>query len=160
MHNLWWILLVIVAANGAPILIHIWVEPRINYPVDFNFKFFDGNRLFGNSKTWIGVASIILVATGLSWSFGLGWQTGLLAGLGVASGDLLSSFIKRRLGMRSSSMALGLDQIPESLFPFFLLMNRFNLSMIDILLGVLCFTILELIISRILYRWHIKEKPY
>ena len=33
------------------------------------------------------------------------------------AGDLFSSFVKRRLRLASSSMAIGLDHIPESSFP-------------------------------------------
>ena len=35
----------------------------------------------------------------------------------VTAGDLFSSFVKRRLDLASSSMAIGLDHIPESFFP-------------------------------------------
>jgi len=128
--------------------------------MDLRRNFIDGKRLFGKSKTWFGAVSIILVAAVLAIILGLGITTGLLAGTGVVCGDLLSSFIKRRLGLRPSSMALGLDQVPESLLPLLLLTDRYGFSSYDILLGVLCFTALELLISRLLYRWHVREKPY
>jgi len=160
MNILWLILLIIIAANGAPIVMRKWFGRHLNHPVDMHYTFFDGNRLFGDSKTWLGAGSILLVATVISWIIGLGISTGLIAGIGVISGDLFSSFIKRRMGMRVSSMALGLDQIPESLFPYYLLMKTYNLSILDVILGVLCFLVLELLISHLLYRWHVREKPY
>ena len=154
------LLLIIIAANGAPIVLHKWLGQRLFYPIDMNWKFVDGKRLFGDAKTWLGVVGIILVSVVLSWLLGLGWITGAIAAIGVISGDLLSSFIKRRLGMRVSSMALGLDQIPESLFPFWMLMNTYNFTFLDITLAVLCFMALELVLSHLLYRWHVREKPY
>ena len=48
---------------------------------------------------------------------GLTWQLGLVVGVAAMFGDACSSFIKRRLGMPSGAMALGLDHVPESLFP-------------------------------------------
>lgn len=160
MQNIWLLLLVIIAANGAPIVLHKCLGQRFFYPVDMNWIFIDGKRLLGNAKTWLGVTGILLVSVAMSWIVGLGWTTGLIAGFGVITGDLFSSFIKRRLKMRVSSMALGLDQIPESLFPFWLLKYTYHFSFQDIFLGVICFMILELIISHLLYRWHVREKPY
>ena len=49
---------------------------------------------------------------------GLGWEVGFVVAIGAMIGDLFSSFVKRRLGMSSSSKFTGLDQIPEALIPF------------------------------------------
>ena len=48
---------------------------------------------------------------------GLSAFIGLQVAAGAMLGDLLSSFTKRRIGIASSDMALGLDQIPEVLVP-------------------------------------------
>ena len=48
---------------------------------------------------------------------GLPWHMGALAAASAMAGDCLSSFIKRRFGLEPSSMTLGLDQVPELLFP-------------------------------------------
>ncbi len=52
-----------------------------------------------------------------AWLIGLSWQLGVVVAALAIAGDLLSSFVKRRMGLASSSMAIGLDQIPESLLP-------------------------------------------
>ena len=44
---------------------------------------------------------------------GLDWTIGLLVSVTTMIGDLFSSFAKRRMNLAPSSMALGLDQIPE-----------------------------------------------
>lgn len=160
MNDAWWVLLLIVAANGAPILLRKLLRNRFQYPIDFKYFFVDGKRLFGNAKTWPGTLSIFLVSLLLAWAIGFGVYAGLLAGVGIISGDLLSSFIKRRLGLPVSSMALGLDQIPESLFPYLLLMERLNLDVNEIIIGVTCFVVLELAISRLLYWLKVRDRPY
>ncbi|MCI0506424.1 MAG: CDP-archaeol synthase [Gammaproteobacteria bacterium] len=154
------VLLLIIIANGAPILIRYILGDRLTFPVDCFRNFFDGKRLFGDSKTWIGLFSIPAFSIAAAWLLGLGMETGMLAGAGVMAGDLFSSFIKRRLGMKVSSMALGLDQIPESLFPLLLLRNTMNYGMLEIVIGVVSFIIIELLISQLLYWLHIRKQPY
>ena len=100
----------------------------------------------------------------------LSLMTGFLIALCAMLGDLLSSFIKRRLGLPSSSMALGLDQVPESLLPllsvkFFapaLLPPPLQADMTWTLVWqiVAMFFIVELLVSRLLYRLHIRNEPY
>ncbi len=75
-------------------------------------------------------------------------------------GDLLSSFVKRRMGLPSSSMALGLDQIPESLLPLLGAWLFVPLSLLDVLVGVAAFFAGELILSRILFHLNLRERPY
>lgn len=76
------------------------------------------------------------------------------------AGDLSSSFVKRRLRRPSSSRALGLDQVPEALVPLLVCRESFELSAIDIVLAVALFFAGELILSRLLYKAHIRDQPY
>jgi CDP-diglyceride synthetase len=46
-----------------------------------------------------------------------GWGTGWIVGGLAMLGDSLSSFIKRRLAMPPSAMAIGIDQAPDSVLP-------------------------------------------
>ena len=75
-------------------------------------------------------------------------------------GDLLSSFIKRRLGLETSARATGLDQIPESLIPALLCARDLGLDWLDVATATVAFVIGELILSKILYRLHIRKRPY
>jgi transposase len=72
---------------------------------------------------------------------GLGWQVGTLISTFAMAGDLLSSFVKRRLHLASSSMAIGLDHIPESLFPLLAIRSLLPLSTLDIVAGVTIFVV-------------------
>ena len=77
----------------------------------------DGHQLLGRSKTWREVAAAIVLAACAAVLIGLPWQAGALIGASAMAGDCLSSFVKRRLALEPSSMALGLDQVPKSLLP-------------------------------------------
>jgi hypothetical protein len=54
-------------------------------------------------------------------------------------GDLLASFLKRRLGIISSESALGLDQSLEALVPALVCRTPFAFQATDILIIVLAF---------------------
>jgi len=82
-----------------------------------------------------------------------------LAGLAML-GDLLSSFCKRRLGRPRSSQALGLDQVPESLLPLWGAAAPLGLGVADVALGVAAFFAGELVLSRLLFRLHIRDRPF
>jgi CDP-2,3-bis-(O-geranylgeranyl)-sn-glycerol synthase len=71
----------------------------------------------------------------------------MLVAAGAIAGDLLSSFVKRRLGLASSSMAIGLDQIPEALVPALLSCILLPLGWLDILAVVMLFFVANLVLS-------------
>ncbi len=76
------------------------------------------------------------------------------------AGDLFSSFVKRRLNFPPSSQAIGIDQVPESLLPMLACRDALALTAADIALGVGIFFVGELIVSRLLYRIHLRDRPY
>jgi len=154
------LLLLIIIANGAPILIRQLLNNRYNLAVDFGRTLPDNKPVFGGSKTWRGIFASFVATTAAAWWLGYGPETGFLIALYAIAGDLLSSFIKRRLAIAPSGMAPLLDQVPESLLPAFMMMQRFNLAISSILLLVLIFIIIELMISKVLYPWGIRKRPY
>ena len=108
------LLILIALANSSPVLAkRIFVE-NFAAPVDVGFKFTDGRPLFGASKTVRGIVAWILVTAACAPLLGLQLQIGLLVALtAMAGGICFPDFSKRRLGLPSSSQAVGLDQIPE-----------------------------------------------
>ncbi|MGB3390431.1 MAG: CDP-archaeol synthase [Pseudaminobacter sp.] len=84
----------------------------------------------------------------------------MLIGFTAMAGDMLSSFVKRRLRLAPSAMAPGLDQVPESLLPLLAVRNLLGLSILDVAVGVAAFWAGELIVSRLLYALHIRDRPY
>ena len=154
------LVLLLVIANGTPIIVRNILGARWNRPIDGNTRLADGQPLFGPKKTIRGVLTSVIVTAGCASLLGLGWHTGFIVGLVAMLGDLLASFVKRRLKKQPSSMALGLDQIPESLFPMLACKNLLALTMLDVMIVVVSFFVVELLLSKILYKLHIRDKPY
>jgi CDP-2,3-bis-(O-geranylgeranyl)-sn-glycerol synthase len=75
-------------------------------------------------------------------------------------GDLFSSFVKRRLHRPPSSMAIGLDHIPESLFPLLVIRPSLPLSILDVVIGVTIFVFGALILSPLLFRLNLRDEPH
>ena len=154
------LLMLLAVANGTPVAAKRVLGDRFAYPLDGGARLRDGQPLFGHSKTVRGVLLAVLATALASLLIGLGWKVGALVGVTAMAGDLLSSFTKRRLGLPPSSMALGLDQIPESLFPLLACRVLLPLSFLDVVAGVTLFFIGELVISRILFRFNLRDRPY
>ena len=91
---------------------------------------------------------------------GLDWRVGAIIGSMAMVGDLFSSFIKRRLGMTPSSMALGLDQIPESLFPLLACRGWLSLGLVDIAITVTLFFAGKIVLSRLFFALGLRDRPY
>ncbi len=111
------ILMLLLAANGAPLLVARLCGSHWSCPVDFGVTAWDGRPLFGRSKTWRGVASAVVSATLVAVLVGYGPLFGLAFGALAMIGDLSSSFVKRRRGLDPSDQSLGWDQLLESLLP-------------------------------------------
>lgn len=154
------LLLLIIIANGAPIIIRQLLNDGFAVAVDFGQKLPDGYPVFGQSKTWRGALAALVVTPLAALLLGQSIVTGLLVAAFALLGDLCSSFIKRRLALESSSMAPLLDQVPESLLPAFMLRHIFDLDMVTVLWLVLLFIIIDLVLSHILFRWGVRNRPY
>lgn len=154
------LLLLLGVANGTPILAKRIFGKRLATPVDGGLHLPDGRPLFGASKTLRGIVLSVVVTALLAPLLGFDWVIG--AGFAAASmlGDLLSSFIKRRLGLAVHGQALGLDQIPESLLPLLLLQRPLGIGGGDIVLVVVVFFVLELVLSWLLFKLHVRDRPY
>jgi CDP-diglyceride synthetase len=154
------LLVLMTLANGTPIVAKKIFGPRLARPLDAGIMFLDGRPLFGPSKTVRGIMASILITTASAPLVGLDLTIGAIVAGAAMTGDLFSSFVKRRLNFPPSSQALGLDQVPESLFPMLACRGALSLTIQDIALGVGVFFIGELILSRLLYWVHLRDKPY
>lgn len=154
------ILVLSALANGTPLVAKKIFGSRFSYPVDGGREFVDGRPLLGPSKTIRGVLASIAVTTACAPLVGLDISVGATAAVAAMAGDLFSSFLKRRLNFPPSSQAIGLDQVPESLFPMLAGRHALSLSIADIVLGVAIFVVGELILSRLLHRLRLRDTPY
>ena len=153
-------LILLMVANGAPVIAGKALGGRWARPIDNGLNLSDGYRLFGDSKTWRGLFSAVFFTTAMAQLFGIQPLTGVLFGMLSMTGDILASFVKRRLGNVESSRARGLDTVPESLLPLCLLAGPLALNLSDIMLIVGVFFLIEEFVSPVLYRWHIRNRPY
>jgi hypothetical protein len=154
------LILLLLVANGAPLLAGRLFGERGARRVDFGLDLRDGQPLFGASCTWRGVAAAVVACAATAWLLGLGVLTGIAIGTLAMAGDLASSLLKRRLRMPAGSMAFGLDQVPEALFPLLWAKGPFALGWGDVAGLTLVFLVLELLLSRLLYRLKLRPRPY
>jgi CDP-diglyceride synthetase len=154
------LLVLLALANGTPVVAKKVLGGRFAHPLDGNAAFVDGRPLFGRSKTIRGVVLAVLAATLGALLIGLELQIGAVVGGLAMVGDLVSSFVKRRLGLPPSSRASGLDQVPEALFPLLGCRDLLSLTTADIGAGVALFFLGDVVASRLLYAVHLRDRPY
>lgn len=123
-----WLLLPMGVANMSPVFVKKlgkWSDLRVDFGATLG-----GKPLFGSHKTWRGMIAGTLVG-GLVW-WGQVWLlnntdiinkwylfdyndfpiwVGFLLGFGAIFGDLIKSFFKRRVGVKSGDKWIPFDQI-------------------------------------------------
>lgn len=154
------LLVLLTLANASPLVAKLAFGERFSAPIDGGAKFIDGRPLLGPSKTIRGLLTAIVATAAGAPLVGLELKIGLLVGATAMAGDLLSSFVKRRLGLAASSQAIGLDQIPESLIPVLACWRAMALSALDVLAVCAIFFVGELLLSRLLFRLRLRDRPY
>jgi CDP-2,3-bis-(O-geranylgeranyl)-sn-glycerol synthase len=154
------VLVLVAVANATPVFAKKILGRALAWPLDGGAVFADGQRLLGTSKTIRGVVLSLLVTPLFAVLMGLGVQIGLVVALSAMAGDVASSFAKRRLGLPPSSKAIGLDQIPEALFPLLAVQLLLPLTIVDIVLGTAVFFAGSLVVSRILFKLSVRDEPY
>ncbi|MGM0570810.1 CDP-archaeol synthase [Marinobacter sp.] len=155
-----WLLLLLVLANGAPVVAARLLHHRFSAPVDGGLRLRDGQPLLGRSKTWRGLVAGLLACAlaapvmGLSVAFGISFAALALGG------DLLSSFIKRRMAMEPSARASGLDQLPESVLPVGWAWWQLDFPVWQAMGVVLLFVTANMVFSPLLYQLGIRKQPH
>jgi hypothetical protein len=76
------------------------------------------------------------------------------------AGDLFSSFLKRRLRLPPRARATGLDQLPESLLPLLACREALSLTTLDVAVIAGLFFLGEIILSPLLFKIHLRDRPY
>ena len=154
------LLVLLTLANGTPVIVRNAFAERFAWPLDGGLELFDGQPLFGSSKTVRGVVLSVLVTGAGGALMGLGWKAGLVIGTLSMAGDLFSSFLKRRMKLPPSSRALGLDQVPESLFPLLACQAMLELTVTEIVTVVAIFFAGDVVFSPLFFKWKIRKRSY
>ena len=160
MEEIFKILLLILVANGAPVLISYLFSHRMSLPVDFGIQLKDQQPIFGATKTWRGIIASIAATVAVSYLLYHEVAIGLSIALLAMCGDLFSSFIKRRLKKPPGSQMLLLDQLPESTFPALLMLYLNHIDLMQVIAIITGFIIIELLLSVLLFRFGIRKHPY
>ena len=103
--------------NALPPLISMLCGDRWDRPLDGGRIWQDQQPIFGPHKTIRGIIASLLGGIMVAPLLGVAWWVAAIAALLAMSGDLLSSFIKRRRTLKSGTEIVILDQLFESLFP-------------------------------------------
>jgi len=151
-------------ANGAPVIF------GGGKPLDFGKKFLDGKPIFGSHKTIRGFISGLAIGTfvGLiQWVFGasVGYlkvdvPLGFALSLGAMTGDLLGSFIKRRLNLKPGASLPIIDQMS-----FVVVALAFGYLIepptpTEVIIILLLTGLLHLLTNKIAYHLRIKRTPW
>ena len=153
------LVVLLTVANGTPVIAGKLFGNYFNRPLDWDVAFIDGRPVFGHSKTMRGIILSLVAATVIAPVLGFAWTSGLIIASGAMSGDLLSSFLKRRLGLPPSSRATGIDQIPECLLPTIAIRSTLGLGACDVVSVVIIFFLGQVLLSRLFFRWNIRNRP-
>jgi hypothetical protein len=154
------LLALLTLANGTPVIVKRVLGGFLAYPLDGGTRFVDGRPVFGPSKTVRGLVLSILITSGFAPLIGLPWKIGGVVATMAMAGDLFSSFLKRRMKLAPSTMAIGLDQVPESLFPLLACQSLLAITIIDIAVVTITFFAGELVLSWLLFRLNIRDRPF
>jgi CDP-2,3-bis-(O-geranylgeranyl)-sn-glycerol synthase len=154
------LLVLLLVANGAAVAAKKLLGETLARPLDGGALLADGRPVFGPTKTIRGVVVSVLATAVCAALMGLGWRVGVLIATFAMVGDLFSSFVKRRLNLASSSMAIGLDHIPESLFPLLASRLLLPLSILDVVVGTTIFVVGALILSPLLFKLNLRDEPH
>lgn len=129
MHLLFSSLLFLLWCNFLPPLAALIFGDFFGLAIDGGLRFFDGEPLLGSHKTVRGVLATLLGSLFfIPFLATRHWLDVPLAALLVCIGDLVSSFIKRRLHLESGHESPLLDQVLEGLLPLIYLTARSPLT--------------------------------
>lgn len=150
-------------SNGAPLVLHGKV------PLDFGKKLF-GKRILGDGKTILGAFSGILIGTaGGAMAFFLipyaaqipnYFSFIVFLSIGAILGDIIKSFIKRRLGFERGAQWVLADQL-DFIFGGLILSSLIRLPEIEIVLLLLVITLfMHSATNFIAYKIKLKNVPW
>jgi len=149
-------LLLLAAANATPVIFARVLGNRLAAPIDAMFRRHGEPPILGAHKTWRGLITGAAAALLAGSMIPCGAWTGLAFGALSLSGDLASSYVKRRLRRPPGHEVLLVDQLPEALLPLITLAGPLGLTVASIAGTAACFTVLDLITAR----WRRPAAPF
>jgi len=157
------LVLFLIWIHFLPFLAHLVFHDRFAATVDGGIQWRDGRPVFGTHKTFRGIFAAFAGALVAAPLLGIGfWVAGAAAALAMA-GDLMTSFLKRRLDKPSGTPMFGFDHGLEALLPLLALVPAMNLRAWQGIAALAAFIPLGFLGSRfwqyILYRPSVQNYP-
>lgn len=147
-------------ANGAPVIF------GGGKALDFGRKI-GGRRIFGSHKTIRGLVAGLLAGFIMAYieslfsGYGYMLGVGILLTIGTMFGDLVGSFIKRRIGLEEGKRVILLDQYP---FLFFAILFALPLGNLPSIYGLIFLVVLTGVLHTFTnfsaYRMKLKKVPW
>lgn len=153
-------LFLLMAANIPPLVAARVLGPRWARPVDGGSKAPDGRRLLGDAKTWRGCAVSLIGTMAVGCCMNVAPAVAMRFGLLSMGGDIVASFLKRRIGIAVHGRSPVLDQLPEAILPFVFLRRQLATRRRDVIEAIFVFTVLEEPLSRVLFRLGLRDRPF
>ena len=154
------LLALLAVANGTPVIAAKLLGKDNALPLDGNAILSDGKPLFGSSKTIRGVALSVALTTIVAPLIGLAWEVGFVVAAGAMIGDLISSFVKRRLGMSSEQQIHGTGPDPRGFDSSTRLHGASSADAAFCRDWHACFFVGALVLSRVFFKLNIRDRPY
>ncbi len=148
-------------ANATPVV------AKGRRPIDGGLRFIDGRRLLGDGKTWEGLiaglsaGALIGVLLAMILKEPQIVYIGLLSSTGALTGDIVASFIKRRVGLERGAPAPLLDQLNFYVGAIALLyIAGFTITLTMFVILAVISGIAHLVANMIAYRLRLKNVPW
>lgn len=149
-------------ANGSAVFSS---RLKTRHPVDFGKNLWDGRRVFGDGKTFEGLA--IGIAAGST----IGYLPNLLhpyitpldafvLSTAAVVGDLLGAFVKRRLCMPRGYHAFPLDQLDFLLAAFLVYSLYAEIPLVYIFAAVVITPLIHRVTNYVAYLLKLKKEPW
>ncbi len=146
--------------NATPVFV------RKGTPIDLGKKFIDGHRILGDGKTFEGILVGLYFGFIVSFTYMLlqydFYSTLILYLSCIAAilGDLLGSFVKRRLGLKRGERALLLDQLDFFLASSIVLIIHGLVDYILFIVALVIVVLLHILTNRVAYILGLKNVPW
>ncbi len=99
-------------ANMAPCyMAGFKVFKALAYPLDMGREWTDGRRILGDGKTLAGIVYGAAIGAAVSLFQGNTWLLGFVMAIGALTGDIVGSFLKRRIDVDRGDRTPLLDQL-------------------------------------------------
>ena len=168
-----WFIFPAYVANASPML------AKGVTPIDMGRNWVDGKRIFGDGKTWRGFFLGVVAGTfygSLMWylfprfnefaivnSFSLPTITPFIAfvmSLGALTGDLVGSFIKRRLGKKRGEEMFLFDTLNFVLGAIVFTAFFSGITLRETVIILVMTPIIHRVTNIVAYQWRLKRVPW